>query len=75
VWLRNQYVQYRVAGNTPDTEAFMEAIRDLNQRFNVQRVIVVGDCGMIGKRTLDLHVRSRVHINSLSSFLSYTNTG
>lgn len=41
-------------GNTPDTEAFMEAIRDLKQRFNVQRVIVVGDRGMMGKRTLDL---------------------
>jgi len=41
-------------GNTPDAEAFMEAIRDLKQRFNVQRVIVVGDRGMMGKRTLDL---------------------
>jgi len=41
-------------GNTPDTEAFMEAVRDLKHRFNIQRVIVVGDRGMMGKRTLEL---------------------
>ncbi|GAB6172354.1 IS1634 family transposase [Paradesulfitobacterium aromaticivorans] len=41
-------------GNTPDTEAFMEAIKDLKYRFNIQRVIVVGDRGMMGKRTLEL---------------------
>lgn len=41
-------------GNTPDTEAFMEAIRDLKHRFNIQRVIVIGDRGMMGKRTLEL---------------------
>ncbi len=40
-------------GNTPDADAFMEAFRDLKSRFNVQRVIAVGDRGMMGKRTLD----------------------
>ena len=33
--------------NTPDTEAFMEAVRDLKHRFNIQRVIVVGDRGIL----------------------------
>ena len=41
-------------GNTPDTDAFMEAVSDLKKRFNIQRVIVVGDRGMMGKRTLEL---------------------
>lgn len=41
-------------GNTPDTEAFMEAVKDLKRRFKIQRVIVVGDRGMMGKRTLQL---------------------
>ncbi len=41
-------------GNTPDTEAFMEAVKDLKHRFKIQRVIVVGDRGMMGKRTLEL---------------------
>ncbi|BAE86371.1 hypothetical protein DSY4582 [Desulfitobacterium hafniense Y51] len=41
-------------GNTPDTDAFIEAVSDLKKRFNIQRVIVVGDRGMMGKRTLEL---------------------
>jgi len=41
-------------GNTPDTEAFMEAVRDLKNRFNINRVIVVSDRGMMGKRSIDL---------------------
>ncbi len=36
-------------GNTPDADAFMEAIRDLKSRFNIQRVIVVGGSGNDGK--------------------------
>lgn len=41
-------------GNTPDTDAFLEAVRDLKNRFNIKRVIVVGDRGMMGKRTLEM---------------------
>ena len=41
-------------GNTPDTDAFMESVKDLKNRFNINRVIVVGDRGMMGKRTLEM---------------------
>jgi transposase len=40
-------------GNTSDTEAFKSAIADLKRRFNVDRVIVVGDRGMMGAKTLE----------------------
>jgi transposase len=40
-------------GNTPDT-AFMEAVSDLKKCFNIQRIIGVGDRGMMEKRTLEL---------------------
>jgi len=41
-------------GNTADTEAFKEAVTDLKKRFHIQKVIVVGDRGMMGKKTLEL---------------------
>lgn len=41
-------------GNTPDTGVFMEAVSDLKKRFNIQRIIGVGDRGMMEKRTLEL---------------------
>jgi transposase len=38
-------------GSTPDTDAFLEAIEDLKKRFRINRVIMVGDRGMMGQRT------------------------
>lgn len=44
---------YVFPGNTPDGEAFRLAVADLKQRFPIDRVIVVGDRGMMGKKTLE----------------------
>jgi transposase len=40
-------------GSTPDTDAFLEAMEDLKKRFHINRVIMVGDRGMMGQRTRD----------------------
>ena len=48
-------------GNTPDTDAFIEAVSDLKKRFTIQRVIVVGDRGMMGKRTLEVLEELQLH--------------
>jgi len=42
------------AGNTPDGEAFRQAVLEVKNRFNVGRIIVVGDRGMMGKKTIEL---------------------
>ncbi len=47
-------IAHRVfAGNTSDVDAFLEAIRELQQRFQVKRVVVVSDRGTVGTRTLE----------------------
>jgi len=40
-------------GNQSDSKAFVEAIKDLKTRFNVGRVIIVGDRGMMSKAGLE----------------------
>jgi DDE family transposase len=47
-------IAHRVfAGNTSDVDAFLAAIRELKERFQVKRVVVVSDRGTVGKRTLE----------------------
>jgi len=40
-------------GNTPDGETFRQAVTDLKRRFPIDRIIVVGDRGMMGQKTLE----------------------
>jgi len=40
-------------GNTPDGEAFRQAVTELKQRFPIDRIVVVGDRGMMGEKTLE----------------------
>jgi len=40
-------------GNTSDTVTFRQIIIDLRRRFNLNRVIFVGDRGMVSKEILD----------------------
>ena len=40
-------------GNGSDVAAFLEAIGELKQRFQVKRVVVVSDRGTVSKRTLE----------------------
>lgn len=41
-------------GNTADTVAFVATIKKLRERFNIRRVVVVADRGMISKDTIAL---------------------
>jgi hypothetical protein len=41
-------------GNTADTVAFVAMIQKLRQRFNIRRVVVVADRGMMGKDAIAL---------------------
>ena len=39
-------------GNTADVEAFMKMLKSCKERFNLRRVIVVGDRGIVSKKTI-----------------------
>jgi len=41
------------AGNRLDQTPVMEVVRDLNQRFQLQRVVLVGDRGMVKLANLE----------------------
>jgi len=41
------------AGNTVDAHAFQEMLRELKPRFGVQRVVLVGDRGLVSEATLE----------------------
>jgi transposase len=40
-------------GNTPDSATFRQIIADMRKRFNLGRVVFVGDRGMVSKEILD----------------------
>jgi transposase len=40
-------------GNTADINAFREAIKDLRQRFNIRRVIIVADRGSVSDNLME----------------------
>lgn len=40
-------------GNTSDVDTFSQIIADMRKRFNLKRVIFVGDRGMVSKKILD----------------------
>ena len=41
------------AGNTVDAAAFQDVLRELKPRFGVQRVVLVGDRGLVSQATLE----------------------
>ena len=40
-------------GNTTDKETFRSVVEDLEERFGLRRVLVVGDCGIVSPRNLE----------------------
>lgn len=40
-------------GNTNDIKAFLQTIEDCRHRFNIRRVIIVADRGMVSQATIE----------------------